>query len=117
MTERDYNMQEITVKEICQSFGYNLTSLAIKVGCSISLLSKVQNAKENISDNLQEKFQKVFPEFKLVNGTYKYKDLYEEALEDLKEASSEISRLEEELLVANLKLENIQTILNGGKQE
>ena len=108
-------MQEITVKEICQSFGYSLTSLAAEIGCSISLLSKVQNAKENISDNLQEKFQKVFPEYKLVNGTYKYKDLYEKALEDLKEAGSEINRLEEELLVANLKLENIQKILNGGE--
>lgn len=109
-------MEEITIKEVCQLFGYTLTSLAAEMGCSISLLSKVQNAKEGISDNTQEKFQKVFPDFKLVNGTYRYKDLYEEALEDLKEASNEIDRLEGELLAANLKLENIQKILNGGKK-
>lgn len=105
-------MEEITVKEICNLFGYTLTSLAAEMGFSISLLSKIQNAKENISDAVQEKFQELFPEFKLVNGTYKYKNLYEKALADLKEANETIDKLEAELLVANIKLETIQKVLS-----
>lgn len=86
-------MQEFTIDRVLEEENITLTYLAYKVGCSVSLLSKIKNGNEVITDNIQEKFNKVYPEYHLVGGKQKWKEKYLDELSYTRKLEAKIEKL------------------------
>lgn len=102
----------ITIEALLKQRGIKLGDLALELGVSISLLSKIKNRRECITNETQQKFQEKYPNYELVNGMVKWKMLYGEvvrknfALQDI--ISDQIKEIEK----LQSKLEKIQKYVN-----
>ena len=102
----------ITIEELLKQKGIKLGDLAIELGVSISLLSKIKNRRERITKNMQSLFQDKYPNYELVNGVIKWKELYGKVVKEnfeLKDVIKEQNKCIENL---QLRLEKIQKYVN-----
>lgn len=97
-------MIDITVQEILDKTGRTLSTTAADLGISISLLSKIKNSVSPITDETQEKFQKLYPHLRLVNGTILWKEKYLEMVDKYAEAKVELD-------MANLENQKLRETL------
>ncbi len=95
-------MIEIRLHEFMREKHYSVTQLAEVVGVSISLISKIKNNQTVITPEFEDKFNRKFPDYKLIGGMPKWKKKYMEVLREnrrLEEAlkESEAKRAEMEV--------------------
>lgn len=88
-------LKEITVQEVCDRYSLLLGDMAIKMGVSISILSKIKNGDSTITPYVQEKFQNAFPyNLTLVGGKEKWKEKYLEEVQKNHVLEAEIESLQ-----------------------
>lgn len=66
----------ITIEEACRMRGYRQQDLAIELGFCDSLISKIKNGTQPITEDVQDKFKKHFKGFELKGGSIRWKDKY-----------------------------------------
>lgn len=91
-------MQEITMDKALKLKGWNQTMMAAELNCSVSLISKLKNGKERITNSFQEKFQMIFNGYVLVNGVDSWKEKYIDKCNEIKLLNEKY-----ELLMAEFK--------------
>lgn len=97
---------EITVEEITKKFGLTQVSLATKIGVHGSLITKIKNGDLSITDDVQEKFQKEFPDFILINNQHRLN----QAIEEFQSCIKELEQLEDDYRAKRLALTNRLTL-------
>lgn len=129
------NKTEITIEELLKRKGITLSTLAGEMGCSISLLSRIKNGVITITPETQEMFQKVYPNYILINSSIKWKELYlkeqmenqrlnnfiseqKEVITNLTKATSFINKVSEEPLKEVKKvIKKIKIFYDSNKED
>ena len=102
-------MRQVRIETLMKETNMNESELALYVGVSVALISKLKNNNVILSKNTLLKFQDKFGDIELLNGMPKYKELY------LKERSKsqELQHQIEDLIVAYNQLkEEFEQIRN-----
>ena len=94
--------EEVTVEEITKKFGLTQVSLAVRIGVHGSLITKIKNGDLAITDDVQEKFQKEFPDFILINNQHRLN----QAIEEFQSCIKELEQLEDDYRAKRLALTN-----------
>ena len=94
-------MIEIRLQEFMRENHYGVTQLAEVLGVSISQISKIKNNQTVISPEFEDKFNRRFPEYKLIGGMPNWKKKYLEVLRENR-------RLEEALRESEAKREKME---------
>ena len=99
--------QKITVQEILSKFGITQSTLAQRMEVSNGLISKIKSGDSPITEEVQEKFQKAFEGYVLVNDTYQIIDIIKQ-IQDLEKQST---KLDEDYAKAKQDIQNKRAIL------
>ena len=99
--------QKITVPEILSKFGITQSTLAQRMEVSNGLISKIKSGDSPITEEVQEKFQKAFEGYVLVNDTYQVIDIIKQ-IQDLEKQST---KLDEDYAKAKQDIQNKRAIL------
>ena len=90
-------MEKVTVEQILKRYGLREGDLAVQIGVSISLISRIKTDFYPVTSDTQYKFQKVYKGCELVNGYIKWKELYLEQVRINEELKQEIKDLKSRL--------------------
>ena len=105
---------EVTVPEVCNRYSLLLGDMAIKMGVSISLLSKIKNGDSPITPCIQEKFQNAFPyNLTLIGGKEKWKTKYLEEVQKNRVLEAEIENLNKKLELYQKRFEKINALTSS----
>ena len=107
LLENHQTPQNITVQEILSKFGITQSILAQRMGVSNGLISKIKNDGTPITEEIQEKFQRAFNGYVLVNTSCKAIDVIRQ-IQDLEKQST---KLDEDYVKAKQEIQNKRSIL------
>ena len=107
--KEEVSKEEVTVEEITKKFGLTQTSLAAKIGVHSSLITKIKTGDSPVTEDVQEKFQKEFPDFVLVNDQYRLS----RAIHNLQDLLKQLSNLEQEYQNKRLNITNQISLANS----
>ena len=104
------SFKEITLKDFLKERGMTLTDLASELDVSISLLSKIKNGIEPISNNTSDVFEKHYKGYKLIGGKEKWKLLFINEKKKNLELQAENERLKDNLKFYRHKFKQIKEL-------
>lgn len=109
--------EEITLAELKSRLGITYQTIAIRMGVSNSLISKIKNSNEPISADVQDLFRKAFgKDYTLVNGAIRWKDRYEKLEEKYKELEEELKAEKQKVARLKFALGNIKMYASEGDE-
>lgn len=95
-------MKDYTITELMAKTHLNGKNMALKVGCSMSLISKLKNGATELTQETKNKFFDVFGVY-IINDVPKWKKMYLEQLE----INNNLRNLIETLNIQNKELNSI----------